>query len=180
MRYLIGLVIAAVMSMALLAQSAGPAVAEYPPDGGTVSVEAEDTTPPPDSAVELTCTALDADGNPLAGVPCTFTITSNPGGASFDGDSSITVVTDENGVAVVDLETGSDPGNIVVSVEANGGVSQVTLATGTPQELPNTGGRPQPAGSSTIWPLVLIAVGAVAVAASGLGMAADRSRGRDS
>lgn len=138
----------------------GRAAAEYPPAVGSLSAGASDTTPSPGSSVIITCTALDASGNPLANQPCTFTITSQPGGASFDGALSTVANTDATGVATAVLSTGTTPGTIVVSVEAAGMVSQVTLNTGAAQELPPTGGTPAGSNATTRWPL---ATGAAAL-----------------
>ena len=156
----------------ILAASAASAQT-YPPDVDSVTAGAEDTTPEPGSSVDVTGTVTDADGNPVAGATVTFTLTSNPGGASFDnGQQSIVATTDENGVAVAVLNTGDEPGTIVVRVDSNGVVSQVTLTTGNPQALPLTGG--ETGGPATGLPLApaamvagtamfLLAAGAVAV-----------------
>jgi hypothetical protein len=126
----------------ILAASAASAQT-YPPDVQTVTADADDTTPEPGSTVDVTATVLDANGDPVEGAEVTFTVTSGEG-TFANGQTTITVTTDANGVATAALTTGSTPGNIVVRVDANGVVSQVTLSTGSPQALPKTGG---PSGS---------------------------------
>ena len=150
----------------VLAASAASAQT-YPPDVGSLSASVDDTTPAPGSEVELTGRALDSVGEPLQGAEITFTLTSNPGDASFgNGQSSIVATTDENGIANVILNTGSQPGTIVVAVEANGLVTQVTMTTGEPANLPASGGPP-PSGDSIEWPLILAASLAVLFVAAG-------------
>jgi hypothetical protein len=155
----------------ILAASAASAQT-YPPAVGSLTATANDTTPAPGSTVEVSGVVLDANSNPVAGATVTFTVTSNPGGASFDnGQQSITATTNADGVAVALLNTGSEPGTIVVRVDASGVISQVSLTTGAPQALPKTGG-PQ-ATSGTTLPLagaiaagvgiLLLAVGVVTV-----------------
>lgn len=149
----------------VLAASAASAQT-YPSDVGSVSAGAGDTDPAPGTSVQVTGTAFDSAGNPLEEVEITFAITSNPGDASFDnGEQSIIGITDENGVATVILNTGADPGTIVVSVEASGVLSQVTLNSGVPQSLPTTGGATGSDGSSQ-WVLVLAAIGGALVLAT--------------
>ncbi|MEX0683148.1 MAG: hypothetical protein WD904_12285 [Dehalococcoidia bacterium] len=141
----------------------------YPPGTDTLTTDADDTTPEPGSSVNVTGTVLDADGSPVEGADVTFTITSNPGAASFsNGQQSITAKTDANGVAIVALSTGANPGTIVVRVDSGGKVSQVTLTTGEPQALPKTGGAPGISGTSLPFTvgagagiLILLAAGAV-------------------
>lgn len=155
----------------ILAASAASAQT-YPPEVDSVTASVDDTTPDPGSTVEVSGTVTDADGNPVAGATVTFTLTSNPGGASFaNGQQTITATTNENGVARAVLNSGSAPGTIVVRVDANSVVSQVTLTTGSPQALPQTGG--EPGGSAAGLPLtpamaagaalLLLAAGFVAV-----------------
>lgn len=146
----------------VLAASAASAQT-YPSDVGSISAGADDTEPAPRSSVEVTGTTLDSAGNPLVGVEVTFTITSNPGDASFsNGEDTIVAKTDENGIATATLNTGNEPGTIVVAVEAAGLLSQVTITTGDPQSLPSTGGAP---GSdvSLDWPVLLTVAAAVFV-----------------
>lgn len=181
----------------ILAASAASAQT-YPPPVDEVAATVDDTTPDLGATVELSASATDENGNPLVDVEVTFTITSNPGGASFVDDqvSSIgapmafvssadsiveiaaayasqtetaTALTDEGGIARVKLYTGNEPGTIVVRVDANGVVSQVTLTTGSPQALPKTGGEPGGATSLPLTPamaagaaILLLVAGAVA------------------
>ena len=154
----------------ILAASAASAQT-YPPEADSVTADTDDTTPDPGSTVNVSGTVTDADGNPVAGATVTFTLTSNPGSASFEnGQQTITAVTASNGVATVGLQTGGETGTIVVRVDANGAVSQVTLTTGSPQALPQTGGEPGGATGIPLSPtmaagaaLLLLAAGAIAV-----------------
>ena len=160
MSYLKSLSEKSLLAVALLALALGmwravPASADYPPGVGSVSVSAADTTPSPRSSVQVTATVLDSSGSPQPGVSVSFIITSNPGDASFQGAQSITAVTDENGIARAALYTGAEAGTIVVRAEAAGIVSQVTLATGEPQQLPRTGGAPGSGTAAPLWPAVV-------------------------
>jgi len=94
--------------------------------------------------VAVTCTLVDSAGNPVANEAVTFTIVSQPGvDASL---TTVTVVTDEDGVATATLYTGSTPGLIVVEVEALGVSSQVSVVTGVePGAAPPTGTSGAPA-----------------------------------
>lgn len=153
----------AVAVAGVLLWGAGQAAAEYPPPVGSLSAAASDTTPEPGSPVNVTCTILDSSGSPMANEPCTFTITSQPGGADFDGSLSTVKNTDANGVATAVLSTGTTPGTIVVGIESGAMTSQVTITTGAePEELPTAGGAPGGSGS-TPWPL--------AASAAAVGMA---------
>ena len=151
---------------------ASQAMANYPPPVGSLSAGASDTTPEPGSDVTVTCTVLDSSGNPMANELCTFVITSQPGGASFDGSSSTTGVTDANGVATAVLSAGATPGTIVLETQSGAMSSQVTLTTGAePAELPSTGGAPGETGSAP-WPLAAgAAAGAMALGLAGAFMA---------
>ncbi|HUF53823.1 MAG TPA: hypothetical protein VMR52_08630 [Dehalococcoidia bacterium] len=155
----------------ILAASAASAQS-YPPPVDTVTAGADDTTPDLGATVELTASAVDDNGGPLADVDVTFTITSNPGGASFVANQAetATALTDKDGIARVKLFTGNEPGTIVVRVDANGVVSQITLTTGSPQALPKTGSEPGGATSLPLSPamaavaaILLLVAGTVAV-----------------
>jgi hypothetical protein len=171
MRYLVGIMMLVALGVASLAGPAPSTSADYPPPVGSLSGAASDTTPALGDTVQVTCTALDSSGQPMVDVPCTFTLTSNPGDASFGGELSTTVETDENGVATAFLNTGSQSGVIVVSVEATGILSQVTITAGAPQGLPETGGSPTPLDSSgtPVWPLLAGLASAAALMALGGG-----------
>jgi hypothetical protein len=134
------------------------ALAQYPPPAGAVTVGVDETAPPTGGSVEVTCTLVDSSGAPVANEAVTFTIVSQPGtDASL---TSVTVVTDDDGVATATLYTGSTPGLIVVEAEALGTSSQVSVATGVePGAAPPTG----PSGS----PAAVPASGAGVMAGSG-------------
>ena len=68
------------------------------------------TAPPTGGSVEVTCTVVDSAGAPVTqNEPCTFTVVSQPGTDASLGTTSVTVVTDEDGVATATLNTGSTP-----------------------------------------------------------------------
>lgn len=163
----IRLLVVAVAAGGLL-WGASQAVADYPPPVGSLSAAASDTTPEPGSDVTVTCTVLDNSGNPMANDSCTFTIASQPGGASFDGSPSTTKNTDADGVAAAVLSTGATPGTIVVEILSGALTSQVTITTGAaPAELPATGGSPS-GSDSTPWPLAAsAAAGGIALLMAG-------------
>jgi hypothetical protein len=136
-------------------------LAQYPPPAGAVTVAVDETAPPTGGSVEVTCTVVDSAGAPVANEPCTFTIVSQPGAdASL---TSVTVVTDDDGVATATLYTGSTPGLIVVEVEALGVSSQLSGATGV------QAGQAPPTGSTgtTGAPAAVPASGAGGMAGSG-------------
>ncbi len=111
----------------------------------------------------------------MPGVVLDFMITSQPGGASFNGSETASAVTDANGLATVRLTTGSKSGITVVRVEGAGGVTQVTVRSGGPQQLPKTGGLPSSDASTPVWP-VLIGLAALAVITSAAETLGNRRR----
>jgi hypothetical protein len=137
-------------------------LAQYPPPAGAVTVSVDETAPPTGGSVEVTCTVVDSAGAPVANEPCTFTVVSQPGAdASL---TSVTVVTDDDGVATATLYTGSTPGLIVVEVKALGVSSQVSVATGVePGQAPPTGST----GTTSGAPAAVPASGAGGMAGSG-------------
>ena len=148
----------------VLLWSAGQAAADYPPPVGSLSGAASDTAPAPGDDVTVTCTVLDNSGGPMASEPCTFTITSQPGGASFDGSPSTVKNTDQDGVATAVLSSGATPGSIVVSIQSGAMSSQVTVTTAEGAvQLPDTGDAPSGSDSPS-WPL------AAGAAAAGLAL----------
>jgi hypothetical protein len=169
------MLVVAVAAAGLVPTLASTASADYPPGVGSLSASASDPAPPPGATVEISGTALDSAGQPTAGVVLDFMITSQPGGASFNGSQTATAVTDGNGLATVRLTTGSQPGTTVVRVASASGVTQVTVRTGEPQQLPRTGGLPAGDTSMPIWP-ALIGLGALAVIASGAGILSGKRR----
>src|SRR5581483_11321401 len=96
---------------------------------------------------DVNCQVINSGGQPQAGVNCTFTVVSQPGSdAGFVSGNvsslqagygvasparqtltSVTKPTNANGVATASLIVGTTPGPVVVAVEANGIISQVTV-----------------------------------------------------
>ena len=153
-------------SSLLLGQQAS---AQYPPTIGSLTASANPSPASTTSTADITCTVRDTSGQPTAGEPCTFTITSQPGDDAAIGSLSVTKATNSQGIAVATLRTGSTPGTIVVSVEARGISSQVSVTVqgeGAPASLPATGAAPaDDSGSSGF--LLWLAVGLGLAAALG-------------
>lgn len=157
----LSLLIIGAAAFALTAETVSAQV--YPPADADISVEVSDADPDPGASVEVKARITDASGQGVADTEVEFTITSNPGGAAFsNGEQSITATTDADGFATVSLETGDDPGTIVVLAEGAGQVSQVTVTTGSPQALPPSGGIPAESAGGV--PLTALAAGAVGIA----------------
>lgn len=151
----------------ILAASAASAQT-YPPGTETLTADVDDDTPDPGSSVNVAATVKDGDGNVIADETVTFTITSNPGDASFaNGQQTTTAQTDANGSAIVVLNTGATPGTIVIRVDHGSSVSQVTVVTGAPQALPKTGGDPGSGGTDVPLTAVLVASTAFILLAAG-------------
>ena len=159
------------VTLMVLTIAGGTASAQYPPPAGSVTASLSDTTPATGSSVTVTCTVLDTVGNPVAGEVCVFTIVSQPGtDASL---SSVTAVTNAQGIATVTLFAGSTSGTIVVEAEARSIESQATAITeaATPT-VPATPGAAPPTGvgqgdGGTPLALWIVAIGA----AGALGLA---------
>jgi hypothetical protein len=157
-----------------LAIAGGTASAQYPPPVGSVDTSVSDPTPATGASVTCTCEVLDTVGNPVAGEVCTFTIVSQPGtDASL---SSITAITNAQGIATVTLFTGSTLGSIVVSSEARGIQSQATVtaeaATPVVPATPAVPGLAPPTGAGqgdggtplALWIVAIGAAGALGLA----------------
>jgi len=123
------LVVAFSVSVALVFGSS-LAVAQYANPTGSATITAGAVTAPVNGQVPLTCTLRDASGAPIANAECTFTIESQPGNDAAVGSTTITKITDANGVATTTLRTGSTPGQIVVSA-TSGNFRSVTVVTVT-------------------------------------------------
>lgn len=166
------LLVTALAAGALLC-TLGQVAADYPPPVGSLSASASDITPEAGSDVTVTCTLLDTNGRAIAGQPCTFTIISQPGGASFDGAQSTMANTGADGVATVVLSTGTNPGTIVVETGSGALTSQVTITSGSGlAQLPDTGATP--ASSAPVpWSLTVAAItaGTLLAAASAFALA---------
>jgi hypothetical protein len=144
------------------AQSLPPVTAPFhlsPGSAATLSKQAGDnqsaaagTTLP----VDLSVLVSDGSGNPVAGVPVTWTVLS--GGGSI---SSSTVLTDAGGLAAVSWTIGAVAGSNTVSASASGfGVSfSATGVAGAPATLTRSAGNNQSAPAGTpvaIDPAVLV------------------------
>ena len=177
------MIFAALAALALTAFQIGSqqASAQYPPTIGSLTATSSATSGSTDSTVDITCTVRDTAGNPVQGEPCTFTIVSQPGSDASVGSLSVTKNTDGQGMAVATLKTGSTPGTIVVSVEASGITSQVSVAVsgqGAPAAgLPETGGSVADDGTIGFPVWLAVALGlASAVAVTTFGLRALRKR----
>jgi hypothetical protein len=125
------------------------------------------------ATVGISATVADVDGNPAAGVECTFAIAEQPGDdASVDPGP---VVTDSAGVARSSLDVGTTTGTIVVEASCGTLSAQVSVVagetvappaaptdeTGTTSGLPSTGTGDAAATSSGLgmWLIVSGTVG---------------------
>jgi hypothetical protein len=134
-----------------LAVMASATSAQYPPPVGGVEAGASQTTAAPGESVLLTCTVLGPNGAPVANEPCTFTIVSQPGNDAAVGSTTVTKLTDAQGIATTNLYVGSTPGVVVVDITASGMSSSVLVvvdgAAPAPPQGPidgGTGGGIQP------------------------------------
>jgi len=134
-----GILIALTVSAALLLGSSA-AIAQYPQPTGNLTLTSPTVTATTGASITLTCELRDTSGAPIAGAPCTFTIESEPGTDAAVGSKVVTKTTDANGIATTVLQTGSTPGQIVVSA-TSGTFRSVTVVTvtgpaGTPPASP--------------------------------------------
>ena len=122
---------------------------------------------PPGSAVDVTANVLDAEGNPLPGVNCVFTIVDAPEGsdASLAADSA---VSGADGNAIVTLTVGTVPGTVNVQADCGGIASQVLAVNVTEGVTGPPTGDSDSAASIAIW--VMLA-SALAAGLAGLGYA---------
>lgn len=111
---------------------AGPTRAQYPPPVGSVSASAGSTNAAVGSNVTLTATVLNAAGQGVGGVDCTFSIASEPGTDATVGSKVKTVQTGPDGRAFDTLFTGSTPGVIIVRVTAGSFASNVVVTVANP------------------------------------------------
>jgi hypothetical protein len=148
-----------------------------PGDGGgnpNVEVAVSDDSPEVGDTVDLTVTVIDDAGNPVSGVECAFSITSQPGSdASLGADSG---TTDENGIAAVSLDVGSTPGVIEVTADCGAFGSEVLEITVGAAGLPPTG--MSGSGTSRAWTWT-VGAALVALAALAGGARLARARSRD-
>ena len=169
--------LAAVFALSILAGGlvlAGEARAQtYPPPVGSLSIEAGSTT-------DVTATVLDESGNPVEGAEVVFRIVSQPGNDATwaDGTLETTALTNASGVATAVLNAGSDAGSIIIETVSGAKTSQVTVADAEAAGgLPPTGTSPdsESDGGVATWQIVLLAVGAAALA-GGLVIMARRNK----
>jgi hypothetical protein len=86
--------------------------AQYPQPVGSVVIGVDDTTAGAGQEVIVTATAVDTNGDAVAGASCTFSIAQQPG-----TDASVEAgpfVTDSAGLASTTLNAGSTEGDVVV------------------------------------------------------------------
>lgn len=92
---------------------------------------------------------LDSSGLPVAGVAVTFAAPSSGASAAFNGSSSVTVVTDANGLALAPMATANTHSGSYVVVASTAGASSVAFGlTNTPVapfRIAATAGTPQSA-----------------------------------
>ncbi len=122
--------LALLVGLSLSAFAVSLTSAQYPPLGGSVSLTTTNGNPPAGSNTPLFCKVVDTNSNPLAGVACTFTIVSEPGGPNGDaavGSKVVVKITDSQGIATANLFVGSFPGLLTVRVDANGLSSQIVV-----------------------------------------------------
>lgn len=114
------------------------------PDGGVAA----------GSTLSVSAVIRDEAGQPLEGVVLGFAITCRPAGSAASL-SSTTATTDTSGMAAVPLAVGSTPGQICVSITANGVVvgSPTVMVQGIPTP-PATGTGATIAGESLVWVFV--------------------------
>lgn len=136
-----GILIALSVSVALVIGSSA-AVAQYAQPTGNLTLTSATVTAPTGANVPLTCTLRDVTGAPIAGAQCTFAIESEPGNDAEVGSKVVTRTTDASGVATTNLDTGSTPGQIVVSA-TSGSFRSVTVVTVT-GSTPSGGGPSAP------------------------------------
>ncbi|HXG36066.1 MAG TPA: hypothetical protein VNL15_03765 [Dehalococcoidia bacterium] len=161
--------VAAIMALGVMLLSASIVSAQYPPGIGSVSASASSTSAPLGGTVNINCTVLDSSGLPVQGADCTFSIVSQPGNDASVGSTSTTKQTNAQGIATTTLFVGTTPGPVVVSVDAAGVLSQVTVNVGGVSALPSAGGAPASPDSES--PVVLLLIGGgilTAIAAASL------------
>jgi hypothetical protein len=154
----------------------GQAWAQYPPPGATVTLAAEDTTAALGADVTVTATVLDAEGNPAAGVECTFSIAAQPGTDATVDPGPVT--TDAAGNASTTLHVGTTPGSIAIEVDCGGLSAQVSVVAGEavgptpaapPASLPETGTGG--GGGGPVWAFWLLIAAGTAIGIGGIAFA---------
>jgi len=170
-----------VISVAALVVAVGTAWAEYPPPGSTIAAYIASTggstaTATVGGTVAIVCSVRDPSNLPVAGVPCVFTILSEPGTDASIGSKSTTKITGADGTATANLYVGTTAGKIEVLMEAGGASRMVTVmvTAGMPTRLPATGGEPPQGGL----PTAVLVTAAGAMAAIGGGIVVLRRRAR--
>ena len=150
----------------LAAGAHSPAAAQYPPPIGNVTIAVSDGTAGAGQDVLVTATALDENGNAVAGASCTFRIAQHPGADASVEPGPFT--TNADGRVTTTLHTGSAAGVLVVegscvradcpgagsgatggltagqsgctlTANATGSVGQAAPSVAPPASLPDTG-----------------------------------------
>lgn len=169
------------MGVALAVGVFGQASAQYPPATGSVVLGAGDTTPVLGDEVTVTATVLDENGDPQAGVACTFSIAQQPGSDASVDPGPFT--SSASGDVSTTLNVGSTAGTVAVEAtcgELSASVSVLASAGEAPAlppaSLPDTGaGADGDASGWAFW--ILVAAGASA-GMGGLAIAWRRARAR--
>jgi hypothetical protein len=153
------------------------------PDAVTIQIAADHVAPVVGETVSISVDVQGANGDPVAGELCTFSIASQPGtDASVDAGP---VTTDANGGASTTLNVGSTAGTIEVAAQCgdvSASVSVVASAAEAPAQppasLPNSGsgGYLNQTGPARV--LLISLLGALGVTLAGGGIMAARQRRR--
>lgn len=146
-----------------------------PPEGSTLSVDTETQNAVLGATVEVNAAIVDAEGNPAAGVECSFAIKEQPG-----SDASVAagpVTTDAEGIASTSLSVGNTEGTIVVESTCGDLSAEVSVVAGTTTAA-NAAGLPAagdgPIGTSSPVSLWLMAVAAGGLLLLGVGVSLAR------
>ena len=121
-------ILVALTVFAAFVMASNAAIAQYPQPTGNLTLTSSTVTTTTGASVTLTCNLRDTTGAPIANAACTFAIESEPGTDAAVGSKVVTRTTDANGVATTVLQTGSTPGQIVVSA-TSGTFRSVTVVT---------------------------------------------------
>ena len=165
LRWCIALVLAVASSSVFF----GQAQAQYPPVTGSVVMGAGDTTPDLGEEVAITASVLDENGDPAAGVECTFIVIEQPGDDARVAAGPFT--TDAFGDVTTTLMTGSTSGTVAVEARCGDLAAQVSVVAGPgqppagaaqpPASLPDTGaGRESSGGGWAFWAFVALGTAA--------------------
>ncbi len=104
---------------------AQPAAAQYPGPVGSVTATTSASSTSVGESVQITCTILNAAGQPITGQPVGFQITAQPGGTAQL--STNTTTTNAAGVASVSLSTGATAGTVEVTCSSGAYTARVLV-----------------------------------------------------